>query len=764
MAKEFKLSMVLSARDDASKAITKVMRDSTKESQNAEKSQEKLAKRQRTTSEEGIRQNRALGEEVKRQNRARETLGIRAERAIQREIQQTMAAYNRLARSGTLSVDEQSRAYERMRQRVSQLKIEMQGMNKLARLSDIGGSLTQVGGAMIAGGMAYAQPVKKQMSYSRRLADMSNVAFNDRDISGRVEGKKELDSIIQSSIIKGGGTKEETADLLEGLLANGAFSFEEIKELTPLLRQYMTATGVSGEELAKVTESLKEYGITSADEMMKVMDAAIRSGQEGSFEFSDMARWLPSILAKAKVIGYSGSEDIVKLLSYSQGMMKNSPTADVAGNNLVNLLNKIPSQELATRAKAIKVDGYGIDMAGTLNLAQSKGLDTITALVGLTDVIAQQNPEFRKTEDLLSKTDKNSPEYQKLLESQRRILESSAIGQLISDQQALMGLLAAREYRGYIQQVEIESKKQLSLPKGEGEGYVSYGVIAQENDFKVQQAKEQSDFAEMNSAKPVADALGTLADKFTDFSKEFPSLTTAAMGAKTAIEAMTQAAVAFAALKFLFGGGSGLGSILGGKGSPKPGMFNPIGGAGTGGLPVHVTNWKGNNNNNNDGYGRGILGKFSLYADVILDMENSEIAQKNLEKLNNERMQEFKDEGLEDSKYPYLPTGMDIWLQKRDKRLEDNPIKASPYLMGESASPFMTNERAIDKDVITFDVLEKSGVLKPLLDLTQALNNPPPQPIIEVRSVVELDGQQVAESVNRVNGQDAGRTTGGMFP
>lgn len=761
MAKEFKLSMIISARDDASKLITKAMRESTKVSQDAEKAQEKLGKRQRTTSEEAIRQNRALGEEIKRQNRARETLDIRAERAIQREIQQTIAAYNRLARSGTLSVDEQSRAYARMRQRVSQLKTEMQGMSKLARLSDIGGSLAQIGGAMVAGGMAYAEPVKKQMSYSRRLAQMSSTAFKERDLNGRIDGKKELDSLIQNAIAQGGGTKDEAANLLGAMLANDVFNFDDIKTLMPLLQQYMTATGVGGEELAKVTESLKEYGITSADDMMKVIDAAIRSGQAGSFEFSDMARWLPAILSKAKSVGYSGSEDIVKLLAYSQGMMKNAPTADVAGNNFVNLLNQVSSQELANKAKSIKVDGYGIDMAGTLTQAQAKGIDAIAALVGLTDVIARQNPEFRKLEEKLTQTDKSSPEYQKLLESQRRILESSSIGQLIADQQALMGLLAAREYRGYINEVETESRKQLYLPKGKGEGYVSYAVIAHENDFKLQQAKEQSDFAQMKSVEPVSDALGVLADKFIDFSNEFPMLTNTVMGAKTAIEAMAQAAVAFAALKFLFGGGSGLGSILGGKGAPKPGMFNPIGGAGTGGIPVHVTNWQESGFNEQD---KGLLAKFGAYASTIIDIENSDIAKENLKKLSDDRLQKFKDEGLEGSKYPYLPIGLDIWLQKRDQRLGDKPVSVSPYLTGESTSPFLNNERAIEKDVITYDVLEKSGVLQPLLDLIQALKNSAPQPVIEVRSVVELDGQQVAESVNRINGQDASRTTGGMFP
>ncbi|HHR6442814.1 TPA: phage tail tape measure protein [Providencia alcalifaciens] len=761
MAKEFKLSMVISARDDASKAITKAMRDSTKESQNAEKAQEKLGKRQRTTSEEGIRQNRALGEEIKRQNRARETLGIRAERAIQREIQQTMAAYNRLARSGTLSVDEQSRAYERMRQRVSQLKTEMQGMSKLARLSDIGGSLAQIGGAMVAGGMAVSEPVKNRMTYEERLSRMTSVAFSDRDANGRIDGISELDGLVRKAVQQGGGTKEDAAELLDKMLANGAFSYEEIQELIPTLQRYATVTGVSGTELAKVIESLKTYGISDPEDVFRALDAAIRSSQEGSFEIPDLARWLPSLLSKAQALGYSGLDDYVKLLSYSQGAMRNAPTADTAGNNLVNLLNKVSSTELSTKAKAIKVDGYGIDMAGTLTKAQEKGIDPLMALVGLTDVIAKQNPEFRKLEEKLSKTDQSSPEYQKLLESQRRILEASSIGQLIADQQALMGLLALRENRGYIKQVETESKKQLTLPANQTEGVIQADVLFSTAYHKTQRAEQQAGFHSMDSVKNISDSMGDLADKFTDFSKEFPMLTTAAMGAKTAIEAMTQAAVAFAALKFLFGGGSGLGGILGGKGTPKPSMFNPIGGAGTGGLPVHVTNWRESGFNEQD---KGLLAKFGAYASTIIDIENSDIAKENLKKLSDDRLQKFKDEGLEGSKYDYLPAGLDVWLQKRDQRLEDKPISVSPYLKGESASPFLNNERAIDKDVITFDTLEKSGVLQPLLDLTQALKNPPPPPIIEVRSVVELDGQQVAESVNRVNGQDAGRSTGGMFP
>jgi methanogenic corrinoid protein MtbC1 len=57
---------------------------------------------------------------------ARSMLGIRSEREIQREIQRTEAAYNRLARSGKLSSAEQARAFTEMKKRVAALNAEME--------------------------------------------------------------------------------------------------------------------------------------------------------------------------------------------------------------------------------------------------------------------------------------------------------------------------------------------------------------------------------------------------------------------------------------------------------------------------------------------------------------------------------------------------------------------------------------------------------------------------------------------------------------
>ena len=63
--------------------------------------------------------------------------------------------------------------------------------------------------------------------------------------------------------------------------------------------------------------------------------------------------------------------------------------------------------------------------------------------------------------------------------------------------------------------------------------------------------------------------------------------------------------------------------------------------------------------------------------------------------------------------------------------------------------------RPVSDDVI-------AGLMLPVREIETLLKNQQtaPQPI-EVRSVVELDGHVIAETVNSINGNDAGRTTGG---
>lgn len=44
----------------------------------------------------------------------------------------------------------------------------------------------------------------------------------------------------------------------------------------------------------------------------------MRAGQVGSFEYRDMAKFLPEQMAAATAAGYSGDDGLVKLLSLNQ--------------------------------------------------------------------------------------------------------------------------------------------------------------------------------------------------------------------------------------------------------------------------------------------------------------------------------------------------------------------------------------------------------------------------------------------------------------
>ncbi|MDE9466890.1 phage tail tape measure protein [Xenorhabdus bovienii] len=676
-----------------------------------------------------------------RDDRARETLGVRAERSIQREITRTIAGYNRLARSGTLSAAEQSRAYDAMRQRVAALRNEMQGVSRLAKLGAFGSKMMTVGGGLAAGGMVLTKPVKDQMGYEQRLAYLSNTAFNDRDIAGRKAGKAELHNIIRDSVEAGGGSKEQATDLLSEMLANGAFSFDETKTLMPTLQKYATITGVSGGQLAKVIESLKGYGITTSDNMMKALDAAIRAGQEGAFEFSDMARWLPEILSKAKENGYSGLENLVKIFAYTQGAKKNASSSDEAGNNLANLIAKLNSTDLSRRAAKVKVDGYGIDIAKTLADAQGKGIDPLETLILLTDRVATQNPELRNIEKALAKTDNQSPEYRRLLQSQQKIYESAAIGKLMADQQAMMALLAIRNHREYIKDVQADARKQLTIPKGQGEGDISFAVIADENEFKLQQAKNAKNFAEMNTVEPLSNIVGDLSQRFTDLSKEFPNLTTTVVGATTAIEAMTVAAVAFAGLKFITG-----------RNSVPPGTVTPGGGGGGGNRLGQLGRWLRSS-------GNGLSRLLSTRAGKAIPIIGTGLAtyqgtqdfplvqiQSRTEKLAEMR-QRLGRELTEVENALYGTAGAkDAW-------------KSLTSLFGSD------EELSIKKAPVTVQDAEKAGIV-PTVNAAQKpqANAAPPLPPITFTSQLLLDGRTLAEATNQYNALDAGRGTGGIYP
>lgn len=482
---------------------------------------------------------------------ARETLGVRSEHKIQQEINHTIAAYNRLKRSGTATSRELARAADATRSKIAGLNAEMGKTSWGQRLGNVGTAMASVGAGMAAGAMVMAQPMKKQMDYDRRLAMVSNTAFSDRDVAGRIAGKKELHEAVKSAVENGGGTKEDALAALDKLLASGTVKAETAMKLLPTLQKGAVATGASTEDLSAIAISaMQQFGI-SEDQIGAVLDKAVAAGQAGNFELSDMARWLPQQMAAAKSAGLSGMNGFEALLVANQQARVTAGTSDEAGNNLVNLLAKITSKETADRFRKLEIKGkdgktHGIDFIKSMENEKKQGKNSIEAFSSIMDMVVGEDDRYKSLKEKLKTAKKE--EQQTLLNQMADLVEGTAIGQVISDRQALMALLGIRN--------NVQLGKEVKAEVGSAEGAVdkSHAVIQDTNSAKLENAKNSFEFAQMEGVKSFNDALGDAAVKLTEYAKAYPDLTNTVVQAGTVITALSAAAVAASGALALLGG------------------------------------------------------------------------------------------------------------------------------------------------------------------------------------------------------------------
>ncbi|MBG2631201.1 phage tail tape measure protein, partial [Klebsiella michiganensis] len=346
------------------------------------------------------------------------------------------------------------------------------------------------------------------------------------------------------------------------------------------LQKYSTASGASSVDLATIAIRLKQsFGITD-EQIPTALNMAIKSGQLGSFELKDQAKWLPQQLAAGNALGMRGLGDLAVLLGINQASAITAGSTDEAGNNVVNLLAKINSQDAATSAGKIVYNGKLIDLSGSLVAARGKGINALDAFSGIVDKIVNNNPAYQKLEKQLSSTSDGS-NRREIMESQAKLLEGSAVGKIIADRQALMALIAYRANRNYMKDVITGVNKERDLPAGQMSGDVNFELMEGTNRFKLNQLNNTRDFAQMDSIQPLSDVLGKLSGELNDYAGAYPGLTKALAGAETAIKAMTAAAWAFAGIKFLSSAGAAAtasGSATGaGAASRIPGWAGRLG-------------------------------------------------------------------------------------------------------------------------------------------------------------------------------------------
>lgn len=740
MAGNFKVGMTLTAKDDASAVLVKGLKLTTKAATDAERAVERAGNEQQKSNEKNARSARTAAEESRRAAVARETLGVRSERAIRREIDQTIASYNRLTRAGVASAREQDRAFRAMKDRVKELKTEMRGYSRMNEAKRIGGNALAITGGIAAGGAVLAQPVARQMAYERNLSMMANTAFSDGGQAGRLAGRTKLAGSIRQSVSYGGGTKEDAADAMNQMLASGAVTYETASKWLPQLMKFSTASGASAVDLATLAVKGKQaFGLTD-EQIPTMLNMSIAAGKAGNVELKDMAKWLAPQMAAAGSAGMKGIEDFGKLLTLNEAAGITAGSSDEAGNNVVNLLAKLTSREAADSAARIKINGHGIDLPGTLANAREKGIDPIEAFSRVVDKVVGSDKRYQKLQAKMAGAKDNS-EKTAIMESMATMLEGSAVGQVLADRQALMGLLAYRNNPEYRKQVEAQISEQRTLPEGKRAGDEDFAFIAGTNDFKIEQAKNTADFAQMDSVKKLADMAGSAAEEVSKLGQEFPGLTTAVAGATTAIMSMTAAAVAFSGLKFLTGGAAGAAGATG------------AGGAATAAATAAA---KGGSLLGTVGKLLGIGGTATALATMTTPEEDA--ASNGSEERWKAIRAKYPQSVIDAARKKYQP-----WYQFGEGYSTENEQWIQQYLADQQNSA--SNATVSPGQVLPSAVPPAGGATTPAgqngATTPQTPGAAQATPPLNVTTQLVLDSHVIAEAVNSYNVQDGNRGTGG---
>ncbi|ECR5270375.1 phage tail tape measure protein [Salmonella enterica] len=757
MSRDFRLSMGLDFKDNASRDMARTLRETRKQTEEAARSAERQGKAQqkaaadatqaekqyvatqRNTSRENLSAAQRQVAEYRRAARAREVLGVRSEQAIQREIDRTTAAYHRLARSGTMTSRELARAHALMKGQVVALKTEMGNLSRAERARMAGRQAGMVTGGLLAGASVVTEPIRRQMTYQESLTRMTNTAFGDRPVSERQSGMVRLDKLIRENVQQSGLGKEDVLESLETLLASG-MEEKDVEKILPVVTRYASSSGTSGVDLARLSIKAKSTFGIGDDELPRALNMAVAAGQAGNFELRDMAKWLGPQLAAAANAGMSGLDDFGRILSLNELSAITAGSNDEAGNNVVNLLAKLTSSDAAHAAARIKINGKGIDLPGTLAQARQHNIDPIEAFSRVIDKVVRSDPKYRQLQQHLSTVKKDdTEEMSKTLTSMAKILEGAGVGKILVDRQALMAMLAYRNGSAYKDDLDQDIGAQRHLKPGEkGAGDLDFDFNAQQPWFQAQRFKNTRELSELDAIKPLADSAGKMGGWLADLGDRFPALATAVSGATTAIESMTAAALTFAGLKLLFGN-----KIPGIPGMPK----SP-------GTPEMPKGLKGL------GLSTLLRAPLMLLEGYVYEkgVEDFPLVQFESGKEKRQRVEEkygpTPDEIRNVVESPGLSDVFDEWRGWWHKLTGDKDDAIPP--------------RAVPRPAAGQDIIQPGQIP----GVTPTRNTPDTAADISanhadrplnIHTHFYLDGQELAEKMTEIHGQDALRSTGGGF-
>lgn len=173
---------------------------------------------------------------------------------------------------------------------------------------------------------------------------------------------------------RGIGT-EGAYGIFGGLMAGG-LSDSDAAAMTDKVAVFAKATQASTEDASRSTVALRNNMGITADKLMSAYDAIALGGKAGQFEVQDMAKSLPSLLAKMSKLGEMGESGVRNTVAMAQAIRKTVGTSDEAATNFENMLDKFTSPDFVKNAGKM-----GINVQKTMKEANEKGLSPAFAIL-----------------------------------------------------------------------------------------------------------------------------------------------------------------------------------------------------------------------------------------------------------------------------------------------------------------------------------------------------------------------------------------------
>ncbi|MDG6274126.1 phage tail tape measure protein [Glaesserella parasuis] len=569
MAKDMKVQLELSAKDNASQVISKVGKEAEKAFKDTERAAQTSSQAQVTAAEKVATATQSSNKRIEQAYRearksaadlarARETLGIRSENAIQQEIRQTRAAYEQLKRSGVASQNELRRASEQTKQRIKELNTELEKSSFGDKAASVGRGLMGVGAGVAAGAMVTAPKMMQAADYDMALARVADTGYSGGTIEEKTKGKEKVHQAIKSSITQYGGTKEDALSAINELMAQGKVKVEEALELLPVIQKNATATGASSHELTNMVNSMLGAGIKK-EEIQIALDYMNASGKAGGFELKDMAQYFPQLLASS---GVDNLDDLKKMGVQLQQVYGVSGGASETATNLTNFYSKVKASSTAKNIENIEfTDQNGkkksIDMSKSMQHYIKQGQNASEALLSIIGDVLENDTEYQGL--LKQYHSAQDGEKKALMKKVYKYVEGTKVAEIMPDLQAglsVYGMLNDTQGAENVnQQYKIAEKGNYNQE--------SFNWISKQNGFTFQVTKNINEMAQLENFQKVNDMAAEVAKRYSEFAQDFPNLHSALVASTDAVWAFGAALAASSLLDLLRGGKGGKSSVIG---------------------------------------------------------------------------------------------------------------------------------------------------------------------------------------------------------